>query len=490
MAIQLNKVMLFVLSIFFISAVCVAQENVDRLKVKAEAGDVYAQSILGRMYVRGENGVTRDYEQALRWLAEAAEHNQPLALYNLGFLYNQGFGVEKDADKASQLFAKCFNALLEKAETADPQWQFDLSELYRGGLGGIEKNPHESIKWRKKSAEKGYVLAQISLVVSMVYESDGLPQNEAEAKKLYLRGVTWCEEAIKRDNVLAQGLLGFFYLSGKGVERDTVKGVELITKAAERGNNFAQFQLGMIYQGGHSGIETNLLQAKRWLAKAAEQGNNDATKELSKLENKLKFNYEDMKNEAAKHKNETLVFKSFYLGMDISVACDLVNHYFGTELNVETLEQSRKGVFYEVTVDYSDSDMATRMARAMYGGALGAQGIVEKEYDLLFTADKSQQVTSIYFRGKYVDKLFNSADMDAEAFTQEFMNSYNVSSMEPYHSTKKVLKVEPFSNQVIPVDEWISGYEYMDSKGWKLRISENKDIQLIAVPKKIERKFD
>ena len=67
-------------------------QALELLRPIAENGNVAAQGILGRMYLRGE-GVTQDYEEAAKWHRLAAEQGDPLAIGNLGMLYVRGDGV-------------------------------------------------------------------------------------------------------------------------------------------------------------------------------------------------------------------------------------------------------------------------------------------------------------------------------------------------------------------------------------------------------------
>ena len=61
----------------------------------AELGDVYAQALLGIMYIKGQ-GVKQDYAEAVRWYRLAADHGYVNAQYNLGNMYETGEGVAQD----------------------------------------------------------------------------------------------------------------------------------------------------------------------------------------------------------------------------------------------------------------------------------------------------------------------------------------------------------------------------------------------------------
>lgn len=61
----------------------------------AEAGDAYAQYILGMMY-SNEYGVEQNYVEAITWYRYAAETGDAKSQFNLGVMYLNGQGVPQD----------------------------------------------------------------------------------------------------------------------------------------------------------------------------------------------------------------------------------------------------------------------------------------------------------------------------------------------------------------------------------------------------------
>ena len=76
----------------------------------------------------------------------------------------------------------------------------------------------------------------------------------------------------KKDDCLAQYLMGRMYHYGLGVTKDDKKAVEWYTKAAEQGYARGQYNLGDMYENG-KGVTKDLKNAVEWYTKAAEQGN-------------------------------------------------------------------------------------------------------------------------------------------------------------------------------------------------------------------------
>ena len=68
-------------------------------------GHVGALTNLGFLYDRGW-GVPRDAAQARQWYEKGAAAGDPIAMGNLGVLYRDGSGVAKDYTQARQWFER------------------------------------------------------------------------------------------------------------------------------------------------------------------------------------------------------------------------------------------------------------------------------------------------------------------------------------------------------------------------------------------------
>ena len=71
----------------------------------AVSGFARAEFNLGTLYLQG-SGVERNDEEAAHWIGLAAEAGCPSALAALGYLYANGKGVPRDARKAADLIQK------------------------------------------------------------------------------------------------------------------------------------------------------------------------------------------------------------------------------------------------------------------------------------------------------------------------------------------------------------------------------------------------
>ena len=70
----------------------------------AEQGNAGAQLNLGFMYDNGY-GVPRDYVEAIKWYRRAAEQGNDRAQYNLGLMYDAGTGVPQDYIQAHMWYS-------------------------------------------------------------------------------------------------------------------------------------------------------------------------------------------------------------------------------------------------------------------------------------------------------------------------------------------------------------------------------------------------
>ncbi len=81
---------------------------VELTKKLAKRGHTKSQYLLGLHYAEG-HGIYQDYEEALRWLNRASSGGDVDAKVYLAYLYEVGKGVDKDRNKAAQLYSEAAN---------------------------------------------------------------------------------------------------------------------------------------------------------------------------------------------------------------------------------------------------------------------------------------------------------------------------------------------------------------------------------------------
>ena len=121
-----------------------------QLKALGNKGDAPAQNSLGFMYDNGE-GVPKDAVQAVFWYRKSAEQGNAKAQYNLGLMYGKG-DVPKDAVQAVSWYRK-------SAEQGNASAQSNLGASYYKGEG-VPKDLVVSYMWRNLAAAQGNEIAK------------------------------------------------------------------------------------------------------------------------------------------------------------------------------------------------------------------------------------------------------------------------------------------------------------------------------------------
>ena len=129
------------------------------MRKAANQGYAVAQNYLGSLLE-----TKKEYKAAIKYYVLVANQNDVQACTNLGYLYQQGTGVKKDAD--------------------------------------------EAIKWTKKAADLGYSVAQNN--VGYLFEM----------KKEYKEALKYYTLAANQGEAFACNNLGYLYQQGIGAEKD------------------------------------------------------------------------------------------------------------------------------------------------------------------------------------------------------------------------------------------------------------------------------
>lgn len=137
----------------------------------------------------------KKYDEAFRHWSEAASHGNVEALNNLGYLLSNGYGVEKDAEKATDLWRTA-----AYAGVSESQWH--LGDAYQDGKG-VKKDRARAYAWYRCA------------VASATRE---LAQGEDKIEKAILKGA---EESLQ-------------YLVTLLSKEELERGKELATKCIER----------------------------------------------------------------------------------------------------------------------------------------------------------------------------------------------------------------------------------------------------------------
>ena len=124
------------------------------------------------MYANGE-GVSKDYEQAVKYYRLSASQGNLDAQCNLGWIYHEGVGVVKNDSEAYKLTRLA-------AENGLPQAQYNLGELYYEGEG-VSKDIVQACAWWQVARSLGQQSAAKTL---HIITKEMSPKQRHEANKL------------------------------------------------------------------------------------------------------------------------------------------------------------------------------------------------------------------------------------------------------------------------------------------------------------------
>ncbi len=264
----------------------------------ANMGDIRSIRKLAHVFLCGECESKKfiDYKKAKIYLEKLAKHGTPKDIFNLGWTYNFGKGVEKDLLKAKEYYEKA-------AELGYSRAYYNLAWLYYKN-NVIEVNYEKALEYLQKGVEQNN--SKCINLLGLFYEKGyGVKQNRETAvsyyKKIasfdkyaannlanYYRDNRNYKEAFKYykigddlGNEHAMNNLGILYEKGQGVQKDINIALNYYNKSYKTKKNAnAAYNIGLIYHYGKGGIKKNFQLAKEWYKKA---NNEKSKKQLAKI---------------------------------------------------------------------------------------------------------------------------------------------------------------------------------------------------------------
>lgn len=197
--------------------------------VTAAATAADAALAMATMLDGAGGGVSGD--ELLLALQGAADAGQPMAMWRLGVMYENGEGVKKDQAQAFRYFSRIAN---EHANTPPRSLEADIvaqsflkiGQYYRDGLpgAGIKADSNRSVALILHAASYfGDADAQYQ-VGEMYLSKDGTEHNALQAAR-------WLSLAARKGHVPAQATLGDLLFNGEGIEAQPVEGLMWLTIA-------------------------------------------------------------------------------------------------------------------------------------------------------------------------------------------------------------------------------------------------------------------
>jgi TPR repeat protein len=133
-------------------------------RARAAAGDAVAQFSLGSLLYYG----TRDTAEAVAWFRKAAAQGAPSAEFQMGQLYDFGFGVAQDDRLALDWYRKAAGHGSAAAERS-------VGDFYSKGRA-VTADPVEAARWYRRAADGDDLRAQYQLG-QMYFDGTGLARD-------------------------------------------------------------------------------------------------------------------------------------------------------------------------------------------------------------------------------------------------------------------------------------------------------------------------
>jgi TPR repeat protein len=207
--------------------------------------------------------VQKDQVQAAAWYTRAADAGSAFGMLQLGACYENGEGVDKNADEAEALYAKAFRTASVNAET-DGSSAMCLALIYQEGKG-TKADSSQKYTFYLKAADRGEPFA-LTFLASI--GGFGVGQHEERELEAF-------QTAADAGNLDAMRMLAL--VMGHVNEAD---GRARLEKVAAAGVADAMMDLAAIYSEGR-GVPKDEVQAAQWIAKAAVAGRYDAMIQLA-----------------------------------------------------------------------------------------------------------------------------------------------------------------------------------------------------------------
>lgn len=224
---------------------------------ESSAGRGFAQYALGKKYRDGQ-GVERNIQKAVELFTLAAKQGNSFAAFALGKMYlSNDASLPRDGTTA-------LNWITYASERGNQFAQCYLGKLLLKGADGIPQDTNAALRWLRASVEQGNVYAEYALAMAYL-KGESVPKDSLKAMELLKR-------ASSREHQFAQYQLGKLLLQGEDVPKDVVAAVHWLTASAMHGNQYAQYALGKLYLLG-KGVEKDKDRAAKWFQMAADQGN-------------------------------------------------------------------------------------------------------------------------------------------------------------------------------------------------------------------------
>ncbi|MBI5138015.1 MAG: sel1 repeat family protein [Nitrospirae bacterium] len=276
-------------------------EAVERLTPLADAGDPWAQALLGEVLLR--TGAPANLAKAIGSLTAAANGGVAEAAFWIAEYFDPAIGLWPDVEWARTWYQR-------SAEGGYAGAAYTLARNYYFGGPGLPADIAEAVRWYKVAAEGGEPLAA-RVLGELYWNGLGVAADRREALRWYqvaadhgdLEGLTlvgwalvtgeWLDADPPRGHALldravrqgypdAIGRKALTLFLGRGLEQDVDAAIHMLMPLAEAGDTLSQARLATFLSMTDDGAD-NLSRALRLARASAEQGDMAGQFELARL---------------------------------------------------------------------------------------------------------------------------------------------------------------------------------------------------------------
>jgi hypothetical protein len=235
----------------------------------AQSGSAYYQGLLGIYLRSGEGGSSVNIELSRKWSNVAVKQDHPFGAYNLANLAM----LKGDLVAATRLYQDAALRLQRYASDGDPVAMYCMGEI---DFQVIPTNVTRALGLFMRSAELGYPQAQATIGALYLRGLPGLLDRNTE------KGISLLSKAVRAKSLTARFNLGMAYYNGDGVEKNAYKASQWLRLAVKQNFSEAQYSLGLLLLDGGDGINKNTTEGLKLLQDAAAQNHQLAKKYLQK----------------------------------------------------------------------------------------------------------------------------------------------------------------------------------------------------------------
>lgn len=221
---------------------------------------------------RGE-GLPQDEALARETFDRIHRQGKAFSQFCLAFMHEHGLAVERDAEKARGHYSQAVEIFTEESRHGTAAAFNNLGFMYAEGKG-VEKNAARAADSFRRAADAGFAVAKVNLGLCKLH-GWGVAKDPAAAFTLF-------KDAADMGNGAGAACVGQMLRDGIAVDPYPDLAVKYLRQAAEAGDAIAWYELGMSYDQGLN-TEVDREEAAKWYTLSAADGNAEAQARLAAI---------------------------------------------------------------------------------------------------------------------------------------------------------------------------------------------------------------